>query len=120
MHSAHDGAPENFRKQLATCLKVPVWGINFAPSGGQALRGLLQNRKDRRRVVMVPAFNCSFIKETVAASGYQIQLNEFPPKPGIFEKQKVIDPQDHLSAICSLLIIFGIPFDLERPLSALR
>jgi len=40
---------------------------------------------------MVPAFNCSVIKEAAAASSYQVQLYDFYPKPGIFEWQKVID-----------------------------
>ena len=62
---------------------------------------------------MVPAFNCSVIKENAATFGYQVQVYDFSPKPGIFEWQKVIDPKDHLSAICSLLIIFGIPVDLR-------
>ena len=113
MRSALDGAPENFRKQLATCLKMPVWGINFAPSWGQALRGLLQNRKDRRRVVMVPVFNRSFKKVTFAASGYQIKLNDFSPKPGFFEWQKVIDAAGPSVSTLVITHYFGVPVDFR-------
>ena len=113
MEAAHDGSLDEFRNELAHFFDVPARLVRLAPGGRQALEWLLRNRTDPRRIVMVPAFNCSVVEEAAAIAGYQVQLYDFSPRPGIFDWKQVVEEMGPSVGTLVVTHYFGVPVDFR-------
>lgn len=80
-----------FRDNLGIFLGVPAKAIHLMPSDHQGLEWLLRSKRDRRRMVMVPAFNCSVVQAAIEAAGYKAQLYDFSPRPGEFDWRQIME-----------------------------
>lgn len=117
---AHDGSLAAFRTVLGSFLGVPIDSVHLAPSGGKSLEWLLRCRKDSRKRVMLPAFNCSVVFDAVVSAGYEVKLYDFYPAPGVFNWKRVLK---EISPDVSVLIVthyFGVPVDFREVLEFCR
>jgi len=106
-----------FCEELANFLGAKESVIHLVPSARKGLELLLRNRLDPRRVVMVPAFNCSVVQDAITSSGYQILRYDFSPKVGGFDWESVIrEMGQHVGALI-VTHYFGVPIDFRPVLS---
>lgn len=104
---------EHFSDSFARTLGVETNAVHLMPSGHQGLAWLLRARKEARRRVLVPAFNCSVVHEAIEAAGHEAKLYDFSPKPGRFDWEQVIGAIDDSVGVLIVTHYFGVPIDFR-------
>lgn len=104
---------DEFQTDIGHYLGVAADRIHLMPSGHQGLEWQLRTRQDPRRLIMVPAFNCSVVQDAVIAAGYQSQLYDFSPRPGLFDWQQLINAMGPTVGVLIVTHYFGVPVDFR-------
>jgi dTDP-4-amino-4,6-dideoxygalactose transaminase len=110
---ANEGSLAEFRVDFSRFIGVdPDW-VYAMPSGHQGLEWLLRARRDSRRCVMVPAFNCRVVQEAVIAADFQAKLYDFTPRPGEFDWTRVIESMGPDVGALIVTHYFGVAVDFR-------
>jgi len=110
----NDNSLERFANAFASYLGVSQDTINIVSSGKSALKGLLQSKKDRRSLVMVPAFNCGRVKDAIEEAGCTVLTYDFEPAPGRFDWDLILDSVKPEVGALVVTHFFGVPIDLRK------
>ena len=105
----------DFRADFGRYLGVAEDCLHLMPSGHLGLEWMLSAKHDPRRLVMVPAFNCSVVQDAITAAGCRSQAYDFSPRPGRFDWQKVIEEMNPSVGVLIVTHYFGVPIDF-RPI----
>lgn len=110
---ASDSSITEFVSDFSDYLGTQKKSVLPMPSGHQGLELLLKAKSDRRRVVMVPAFNCKVVQDAIESAGYRVKLYDFCPRVGEFDWERVIDAITPAVGVVIVTHYFGVPTDFR-------